>query len=190
MKRTFLFVCVALAISSSAYGQGIPIESPITLEEINRRNVVGRLGVPLGTAVEIEAEVVSGSSLHLKGYDSHYLLKVTHVNGKEVGTPSLFGFSVPAFAAVKLANHTFALYEMKYGTKAMSLDSSQVAELEQGYVGRSVQLLAYEVGGFSGIPRELPKDAPVWADTGFHFSTSLTVLKERDAASKSGRTKR
>jgi hypothetical protein len=152
--------------------------------------VVGKLGLPLGTAVEIEAEVVSGQSLRIKGYDSLYLLKVTHVDGKELSKPPLLRFSAPGFASAKLANHTFALYEMKHGTKAKSLDSSQVAELEKGYVGKTVRLVVYETGSFSGAPSKLPKDVPVWADFAFHFSTSLTVLNERDPASKSGRTKR
>jgi hypothetical protein len=188
MKLSPFLVCVAVAIASSSYGQDQPTEAPITLKELNRRNVVGNLKLPLGTAVEIEAEVVSGRSLRRKGYDSLYLLKVTHVDGKELNAPPLMQFSSPGFASVELANHTFALYEMKHGTKAKSLDSTQIAELEKGYVGKKVRLVVCEVGSFHGIPNELPKDVPVWADFGFHFSTSLTILNERDAESKSGRT--
>jgi len=191
MKPTALLVCIGLVIAAgSAYGQDKPIESPITLEELNRRNVVGKLGLPLGTAVEIEAEVVSGQSLRMKGYDSLYLLKVTHVDGMELGKPPLMRFFVPGFASVKLANHTLALYELTHGTKAKSLDSSQVAELEIGYVGKAVRLVVYEAGNFSGIPSGLPEDVPVWADFAFHFSTSLTLLNEREPSSKSGGSKR
>ena len=189
MKLSPFLVCVALAIASSSYGQDQPTEAPITLEELNRRNVVGNLGLPLGTAVEIAAEVVSGRSLRRKGYDSLYLLKVTHVDGKELNTPPLMQFSAPGFASVELANHQFALFEMKHGTKAKSLNSSQIAELEKGYVGKKVRIVVYEVGSFHGIPSQLPKDVPVWADFGFHFSTSLSVLNEHDTGSKSGRTK-
>jgi hypothetical protein len=160
------------------------------MEELNRRNVVGNLGLPLGTTVEIEADVVSGSSLRSKAFDSLYLLKVTHVDGKALNNPPLMRFSTPGFASVKLANHTFALYEMKHGEKATRLDSSQIAELEKGYVGKKVRLVVYEVGSFHGIPNQLPKVVPVWADVGFHFSTSLTVLNEHDAAAKRGRIKR
>ena len=190
MKYTYILVCLALAIANSACGQDKPIESPITLEELFRRKVVGQLGLPLGTVAEIEAEVVSGSSLRRKAYDGLYLLKVTHVDGKELSSPPLVRFSSPEFASVELANDTFALYEMTHGKEANSLDSAQIAELEQGYVGKKARLVVYEVGSFRGIPGQLPEDVPVWADSGFHFATSLTVLKERDKASKSSRTKR
>lgn len=184
MKFSPIVACVALVFASISSGQEKPAETPITLEELNRRNVVGNLGLPLGTAVEIEAEVVSGRGLG-KEYDSLYLLKVTHVDGKELTTPPLIQFSAPGFARVKLANHTFALYELKHGTKTGSLDSAQIEELEKGYVGKKVRLVVYEVGRFDGIPDQLPKDMLVWADVGFHFSTSLIVLKELDAETKS-----
>lgn len=190
MNLSPILACVAVAIASISYGQDQPSEAPITLKELNRRNVVGSLGLPLGTAVEIEAEVVSGRSMRRKGYDSLYLLKVLSVDGKELSTSPLMQFSSPGFAGVELANHTFALYELKHGTKAKSLNSTQIAELEKGYVGKEVRLVVYEVGSFHGIPDQLPEDVPAWADFGFHFSTSLTVLNERDGESKSGRTKR
>lgn len=189
MKLSPFLLCAAAAIAGNSYAQKQPTDAPITLEELNRRNVAGNLGFPLGTAVEIDAEVVSGSSLRGKGFDSLYLLKVTHADGKELDAPPLMQFSVPGYASVELANHAFSLYEMKHGARAKSLDSSQIAELEKGYVGKKVRLVVYEVGSFHGAPNHLPKDVPVWADVGFHFSTSLTVLKERDANSKSGKTK-
>lgn len=190
MKLLIILACTAVAIASISYGQDQPSEAPITLDELNRRNVVGNLGVPLGTAVEIEAQVVSGRSLRRKGYESLYLLKVLNVDGEDLNASPLMRFSSPGFAGVELANHAFALYELKHGAKAKSLDSAQIAELEKGYVGRTVRLVVYEVGSFHGIPDQLPKDVPVWADFGFHFSTSLTVLNERGVESKTGRTKR
>lgn len=161
---------------------------PITLEELNRRNVVGNLGLPLGTTVEIEAEVVSGRSLQRKGYESLYLLKVMHVDGKELTTPAVMEFS-SKLAAIELPNNTFALYEAKHGTKVNSLDSSQIRDLEIGFIGKRVRLVVYEVGSFDGIPNPLPPDVPLWADWGFQFSTSLIVLSERDAESTNRRTK-
>lgn len=189
MKASYLFVCVALAIVSHADEQGKPIESPITWEELNRRHVIGELGKPLGTAVEIQAEVIAGRSLRLKIYDSTYLLKVTHVDGKEVGKPPVLRFNDP-FSDAELANSTFALYELKHGTKATQLNSSQIAELEKGYVGRIVRLVVYEVGSFEGIPNELPDDVPVWQGFAFRFRTSLAVLKDREGSSQSGSKKR
>lgn len=140
--------------------------------------------------MEIEAEVVSGRSMRSKRNNSLYLLKVLNVDGKALKTSPLMQFSSPGFADAELANHTFALYELKHGSKAKSLNSTQIEELEKGYVGKKVRLFVYEVCSFHGIPGQLPEDVPVWGDIGLHFSTSLTVLSERDAESKSGRTKR
>lgn len=181
---------VMLASVSPVLAQDKPAKRPITLEELNQRTVIGKLGLPLGTAAEIDAEVISGCDLRLKGYESLYLLKVTHVNGKKLDAPPLLRFSVPGFAAVELADTTFSLYEMKNGTKAHSLTSSQIAAIEKGYVGKSLRLLVYETGGFWGVPRQLPDDVSVWADASFHFSTSLIVLAQRHKRSESGRTKR
>ena len=69
------------------------------------------------------------------------------------------------------------------------MNSSQIAELEKGYDGKTVRLVVYEIGSFGGIPAKLPDDVPIWADSGYHFSTSLTVVAERDIQAKRGRTK-
>lgn len=186
MKFSLFLLCVAVALASSSYVQEQSKEAPITLEELNRRKVVGSLGPPLGTVVEIDAEVVSGRSLRRKGFDSLYLLKVTRVDGKELHSHPLMQFSTAGSGTRELAEHTFALFEMKHGTKVKSLDSSQIAELEKGYVGRKVRLVVNEVGSFHGIPKKLPKEVAIWADFGFHFSTSLIVLNKLDTNSKSG----
>jgi hypothetical protein len=179
---------MGVAWADNAYGQKLPTEAPITLQELNRRNVVGNLGLPLGTAAEIEAEMVAGSSLRRKELDSLYLLRVTHVNGKELSGSPLMQFSTPRPATVERANHTLALFTMKRGAQATSLDAARIAELEKGSVGKKLRLVVYEVGSFQGIPSHLPKDVPVSADSGFHFSTSLMVLKEREPNGNNGRT--
>lgn len=178
MKIASLTAVVMLAFSSVAFSQEAPTR-PIKIGELNRRPVVGKLGLPLGTATEIEAQIISGRELRRKAYRSSYLLKVTHVGGKELDNRPLLTFSVPAFVSVRLANHTFGLHELKTGKKAGTLNSTQIEKLEKGYVGKTVRLLVYEVGRFHGIPSNLPNDFPVWQDSGFHFSTSLTVLAER-----------
>src|SRR4029079_16003896 len=66
---------------------------PISLDELNTRQVVGTLGKPLGTAVEIKGKVIAGSELRLKQYDGVYLLKVSHGDGKELDQPVVLRFS-------------------------------------------------------------------------------------------------
>ena len=79
--------------------------------------MIGSLGVALGRATEIDAVVISGRDLRRKGFDSLYLLKVTHVGGKKLDKPTPLRFSVPSFISVELASHNFSLYEMKHGKR-------------------------------------------------------------------------
>lgn len=141
--------------------------------------MVGKLGVPLGTVVEILAVIVAGRETRLKQYQGDYLLRVSDVDGQPLPQFQLMEFSVPGFVSVKLANDDFDLYELKTGTKASKLNSAQIEELQKGYVGKQVRLAVYETGGYSGMPENLPSDVPTWQDHGFGFSTSLVVLAER-----------
>ena len=141
---------------------------------------VGALGLPLGTVADLRATVVAGSSLRDKRHSYQYLLRVTHVNGRDLPDPPLIEFGVPAHLRKGLARTPFELYEMKHARPARELDDKQIARLEQGYVGKEFHLTAYETGGYSGIPHNMPDDVPLWQDHGFHFSTSLIVVAERD----------
>ena len=141
--------------------------------------LIGDLGVPLGTVVEIRATIVAGSETRMKQYQSAYLLRVSEVGGRPLPQPQLMEFAVPGFVSAKLASDNFDLYELKNGTKTGRLDSSQIEKLQKGYVGKEVRLAVYETGGYSGIPANLPSDVPVWQDRGFRFRTWLVVMAER-----------
>lgn len=183
MRLHILIVCLLVTFSGNLNAQDNAAEGPITMEELYRRNVVGQLGIILGTSTEIDAEIVSGRSLKVKAFDDVYLLKVTHVSGKKVSQSPLMQFSVFGPVASQLASQTTELYELKYGTKKESLNAEQIEELERGYLGKKVKLTVYETGGFGGVPNRLPQEVPVPAGVGFHFSTSLIVLEEVVASS-------
>ena len=185
MHKACLLSLLFLAFGCAADAQEAA-KRPITLDELNNRQVVGTLGKPLGTVVEIEAKVIAGSELRLKQYDGAYLLSVTHVDGNKLDQPTVLRFST-GFSDVKLANDHFSLYELKHGKKTGRLNSAQISELEKGYVGRSVRLAVYEVGGFRGRPLKLPDDAPLWADVGFYFDTRLEILADREKTPDKGR---
>ena len=78
-----------------------------------------------------------------------------------------------------MASDGFGLYTLKTGKTASRLTGEQIDELEKGYVGSAVRLLAYETGAFSGIPSNLPRDFVVWQDRRFSFSTQLVILQDR-----------
>ncbi len=167
-------------IAPVEFGQKDSAQEPIPLKELRNRDVVGRLGLPLGTATEVEAEVVSGDSTRRLADRSRYLLRVTHVDGKELADSALMHFELPGFASVKLANDHWSLLEMKQGKEAeKQLDTAQLVQLEQGYVGKRIRLAVYEAGKFDGLPKRLPKDFQNLQGYQFRFSTFLVVLAER-----------
>ena len=140
--------------------------------------IIGQLGVPLGTIIQVDVVVVAGRSLRRsKDLDGEYLLKVTKVASNSVSNPPTCEFQTHSWAEVKLAPDEFSLYELKNGKKAGSLSESQIAELERGYVGHAYHLLVYEEGIYSGVPNDLPNDYPIWQDRPFGFHPHLIVLR-------------
>jgi hypothetical protein len=149
----------------------------IPAAELNKRAVVGMIGIPLGRVAEVECVIV-GRREHLKD-ESDYLLKVVAVDGARLTQPPSLHFEVPTWARVELASDPIALHRLRKGKEASSLSDEQMRELEAGYVGRTVRLAAYETGGFTGLPRNWPKGAPSVQGRGFSFTTSLVLLAER-----------
>ena len=155
--------------------------APLRASELNERPVIGELDVPLGTCADIQAKVIAGGELRLKQFDGVYLLSVTHVGNKRMTTPINLRFDKAPGVSAKLAGDHFELHELKTGKKTGSLTDAKIRELEKGYVGKTVKLTVYEVGRFSGIPQKMPEGKAFWwADTGFHFSTSLVVVSEQE----------
>jgi len=173
--RTLIFIIVAFALYSP---QRELAQTPIESKKLGKDFVIiGELGVPLGTIVEINATIVAGRSVGPKDLYSEYLLKVNKVGNKSMSDPAVCEFRTHSWDDVKLAPNTFALYELKKGEKAKSLTDVQIAELERDYVGRAYHLLAYEQGMFTGVPKNLPKNSVSWQDRGFGFRSQLIVMR-------------
>ena len=156
----------------------------LSVAEMTAYSPIGNLGVPLGTAMEIRAVVVSGAALLSKRYASRYLLQITHIDGRALAKPILLEFSRSSiFAKVPLASNHFELYALKTGIETGSLTETQIAELEKGYVGKEVNVMAYELGGFYGEPRHLAQHRSlsvqeVGGNRRFRFEPHLIVLDD------------
>lgn len=170
-----LILCAAGLANSQEKGAARP---RITTAQIRNAEIIGSLGVPLGECVQIEAVVTKGG--RTKAQAGRYLLTVTHVAGNELVEPEKCFFYVHRFATarVRLANDAFGLHELQTGNKAGQIDSVEITELEQGYVGSRVSLLAYETGAFDGIPNNLPKNVALWAGHRYHLMTYLAVMDQ------------
>jgi len=174
MRATIFIILAVSGFSSARLFAQKPLDHSALGKDVA---IIGQSGVPLGTVVQIDATIVAGRSLGWKDLASEYLLKVSKVGSSSVSNPPTCQFRTHSWGEVKLAPDAFSLYEVKKGKKTGSLSDSQIAELERGYVGQAYLLVVYEEGVYSGIPRDLPKDYPVWQDRPFGFRTHLIVLR-------------
>lgn len=146
----------------------------LTLREFNEHyEIIGRLGLPLGTVTMIEATIVDGDSLGTKPYGDTYLLRVTRVSQNTLASPPVMRFTA---RYCDLPNERSERYQQLYGDEPRVGTGGAVrSALDSNYVGRSYTLLAYEVGVFQGTPDNLPTRY-TWQDYGWFFHTSLVVI--------------
>jgi len=180
MARLFLCLLVGLACAGCNSPECATAgKERILASDLNGRyTVIGRLGVPLGTAVLIEGEIVSGADLNDKVHQSDYLLRVRKVGDQPLADPITMDFVCPPYAPAngEMPRDTFERYESVHHKKASRLYEDDIKALNEGYVGETFRILAYESGRFGGMPRDLPPDMPLWQDFGWHFHTCLEVL--------------
>jgi hypothetical protein len=180
MKCLSILLSFALVIATVGIAQDDAAKEPITLEELHSRGVLGRLGVPLGTAVKIEAVVLSGDALRMKRFQGQYLLEVKRVGGKEltVSPKMLFGVAqgLSWGELPETKRELWDFVESKQEKEEGELNSSEFKESEKRFVGKKVWLVVYEIGEFRGHPNGVPRGKLGWADTNFGFSTSLIVI--------------
>lgn len=169
--RSFLFI----VLLSGAAGCGAQ-EQVIRVKDLQGRDrVMGRLGKPLGTVVEIVGTVIDGQSLRDKVHQSSFLLRVEEVAGRRLLLSQLMDFRSSGRV---LPRDDLELYEQKHGQRANSLSQQDLEPLKRDYVGQRVRVLGYETGEFSGIPWNWPKDLPSFQATGFGFGGYLVLLKK------------
>lgn len=175
--RCYLSVTVVAVVATTIFAQdAVQRLDPISAASLNRRDVIGSLGLPLGQVTEISATVVSGDSTRRKADSGTYLLRVLTVNGKKLQEPPLIRFNVDPRSHAQLANDRISLYELKKkGKKTDRLDSALIKDLEVGYVDSKVKLSVYETGGYAGIAGTNKFGD---AGTAFSFRTSLEILEQ------------
>lgn len=179
--KCIVHCALALSLAGLSIGASIqpekapPPKKTITYSELQQADVIGRLGVKLGTCVSIRAEVVSGDSLRTKADSGRYLLRVLEVDAHALEKPEFFSYSrAPGYP--KLPTDHFEHYRLVHGKPADSLSSEDVASMEKDFVGTERRLVVYEVGEFSGIP-DLPANVLAWQDREFGFHTRLVLVQ-------------
>ncbi|MBI1347910.1 hypothetical protein GC163_16670 [bacterium] len=123
-------------------------EAPISLEELSRRGVQGRLGLRLGTIAEIAGTIVPNPSTFKGQSQQNYLIRVETIDGAELKSPVLFNpESVTAPESLPVPT-----------------------------IGSTFQMIAYETGRYSGAPRDLFKYVPPAQTYGHSFHTNIVVV--------------
>jgi len=148
----------------------------LTVEDLNGKTIIGKLGMPLGSPAVIKAVIVDGETMKDKIHSESYLLAVIEVNGSLLQDKPVLEFSLNHSLDVELAVDNIELINM-FG-EGDDLSEEYVNGLKKKYVGKEVSLLVYETGHFSGVPNDLPDNALLWQDEGFNFKSTLEVLLE------------
>lgn len=181
--KCIVHCALALSLAGLSIGASIqpekapPPKKTITYSELQQADVIGRLGVKLGTCVSIRAEVVSGDSLRTKADSGRYLLRVLEVDGRALAKSELFSYSgAPGYS--EMPTGPSELSKLVRNKSARELIAAETALIEEGLVGTERRLVVYEVGRFDGMPCNLPASTPEWQSSGFGFGTSLTIVAD------------
>jgi hypothetical protein len=134
---------------------------PVSVTSFRPDNVIGHLGVPLGTVVRVRGICIDGDTTRRKKYAGITLLQIETVNGERLESP----FLVPFGRAAR--------------------------ELETPVRGQRFDYYVHEHGSFDGVvelPQELETTSPIVANDGFYYRPQVTVWKSN--ATESSRSQR
>lgn len=138
----------AMASTSLAPNRKVPTEPPVPLKDIHDRGVEGRLGVRLGTIVEVSGEVIPNTSKAKADASEPFFLSIRTVNGKPLSNTVRYPF----------------------------VKQSKWLEVATPRVGDKFRYVGFETGRFEGSPEGEFDYVPAYATTGYHFGTHFVVL--------------
>jgi hypothetical protein len=137
----------------------------VTSDQIRAREVIvfGALGFPMGTSLRIKATIRPGDDFPYIHWHKHYVLEITAV--AKADDPK---------GPQPLSKPRHLLFTTISAGAELPTDPSP--EKDQYLFGRSLDLLGFEWGQFSGIP-DLPPDVYPWKDIkGYSFEPILMVM--------------
>jgi hypothetical protein len=120
----------------------------INVSDLNRLQVIGQLGQPLGKIVVVEGVVADDSYRHIKADLGETLLRITTLNGKQLAEERVFPYR------------------------------GLTTEVEKPKVGSKFKFSGYETGGFTGVPAGTFEYTPAFATTGYYFTTNFVVIRD------------
>ncbi len=203
-----LLLVLGLMTDASVLAESAPAPTKphaVSVKEIDEGNtvVLGELGLPLLTAVEIVATVEDELLLLDNSPTGRFLLKVESVNGTKLKNSVTMKFTVQSWSNATVAEDTAALdqrlKDLQWQAKDPDLDSAlrgdgawfslkirtpqEAQQFRDHYLGSRHRLVVFEVLLISGKPKTLPADCVEWSNkfnTNHHLLLpSLVVMAER-----------
>lgn len=146
--------------------------------------IVGDLGVPLGTPTKVDATIVSQEAPYGAGGQFYvYRLRIQKINGVPVAKPKTFEFWAEDEQKSLLVGTPGALETLLSDLVAgrsiirRRVTEQEAVELRDNYTKTTRQLVVYECAKFVGRPVTLPLGRPASNVPSFRFSTFLVVVQ-------------
>jgi len=143
------FIIATLLMATASYGDEVSQNVQASSILSGKVQIIGHVGLPLGTVFRMEGLYVDGSELRTKEYDHVILLKVIKVNDSDLKDSIILRF------------------------KDLEEEIRRRTEIGGKFVG-----FAYETGYYAGVPSAAWKYIQSMTTTSYFFETSLVILRE------------
>lgn len=160
--------------------------SPVEADSIRTGavQIIGDLGLPLGTPTKVDATIVSLEAPYGAGGQFHvYRLRIHTINGVAVAKPKIFEFwaedEQKSLLASTPGDLETLLSDLVAGRSIVRrrVTEQETAQLRDSYTKITRQLVVYECAKFVGRPENLPDAKPASNVPSFRFSTFLVVVQ-------------
>ena len=171
LKQTlyYFILCVTIACSNSpktSNKQELVKSNPSVKELLNH---------PFGTLLKLSVQIIDGDSLDSKGLASSFVFRVKSIDGVALSDTILMEFKDETD---KFPNDVVELSKYLYGDDRGRSSFDADIEMKEKYIGKQFDIVAYETGGFIGVPDGYFKYQPVRQDVGFGFKNYLIVVAD------------
>jgi hypothetical protein len=138
-----------------------------------------KLNHPFGTLLNLTVQIIDGDSVDSKGLASDFVFRIKSIDSIELSDTILMEF---VDETGKLPKDVIELSKYLYGDDRGISSFDADKEMKKKYVGKQFNVVAYETGGFRGIPNGYFKYQPIRQDVGFGFNNYLIVVADSISA--------
>lgn len=184
LNNNKVFVSVFLLVLGGAASLSSEIPSPqaktvVLSTDLQNGStaILGELGLPLGTPVEVEGVLLGPKKTTSIPFPDEIRFAVDVVGGKRLESPKEFSFRVENPTMSKIQNSEFGLkstLDFFVGNNEMTREQADKMFADYAKVRR--KLLVYESATYVGRPPNLPNQLPARAEPLFGFSSYLVVV--------------